>query len=809
MLTKRTILSIALICVLALYFSPLSGAAAKPLSQVTATPPSSHTFATFNTGTITGGAAPFSLALDTASLPDADYLFYMISADYIPGADPYAAWSQTLVMSMTNGTTTAYRPVGGATIGVLPGAGSTTLIWTGQFIRPYPGTTNLTIQFQDTFADTGGPYTSQLQNVTVTIYPGPTPSHTFATFNTGTITGGAAPFSLALDTASLPSADYLFYTVSANYVPSADPYAAWSDTLVMSMTNGTTTAYRPAGTATIGVLPGAGSTTLIWTGQFIRPYPGTTNLTIQFQDTFADAGGPYTSQLQNVTVTIYPAPTPSHTFATFNTGTITGGAAPFSLTLDTASLPDADYLFYMISADYIPGADPYAVWSQTLVMSMTNGTTTAYRPVGGANIGALPGAGSTTLIWTGQFVRPYPGTTNLTIQFQDTFTDSGGPYTSQLQNVTVMLYPAVSASTVWVASNCSSVSKPCSTSLAQAARDVAIGGRLIVMDTVANESVTIGKDLIMESGGSGSITGSGGAAAINVTGGTVYIQKLSIIRGTATNAVAVAGGVVTMRGNTLDGNGSAAIVRSGGTVTAYANNLTNTGGVGVSGSVSAPKNWWGTAVEANRPSGVSTGDWAVRLGADMVSVAYGEAGPVTLDSAQLIGPGPGTGVIIDFGTGSANAPFGVSVAPFGNQMCSDYYDFYSTGGAGWTVVLPINTGLAGCSTNALMARRAYLINDVSQCASTTDTACWDAIPIGQITINGNTLQISGLSLAGTHLVAGDSSSGSDPTAVQLKDLRGDSSAEPFPGGLLALASLMLSGFAVGLVIKRWRMKNAA
>jgi hypothetical protein len=38
----------------------------------------------------------------------------------------------------------------------------------------------------------------------------------------------------------------------------------------------------------------------------------------------------------------------------------------------------------------------------------------------------------------------YPGGTNLTIQFMDTYNDPGGPYFSTISHVVVTIYPAVS-----------------------------------------------------------------------------------------------------------------------------------------------------------------------------------------------------------------------------------------------------------------------------------------------------------------------------------------------------------------------------
>jgi hypothetical protein len=797
MIQKRCLL-LLLASLFILLLSPASKTEATPLRLTVSTPVGSHTFAPFNTETIVGGGEVVSVALDVSSLPDIEYLFYTVTADFVPGTSPNDAWSNTLLMGLNDGETTLYKPNTGASAGVLPGAGATALIWTGQMVKPYQGGADLTISFQDSFTDASGPYTSELHNVSVTIYPGPIPGHSFTPFNTGLITGGGPVVNVALDVSSLPNADYLFYNITADYVPTNEtpPNDAWSSTLLMGLNDGGATIYRPATSATTGVLPGPGNTTLTWSGQMNRLYPGGTNLTISFQDMYDDDDGTYTSELQNVAITIYLAPTPSHTFATFNTGTLIGGGEAFNQSLAVAGLPETEYLFYRVTADFVPELPPNDAWSNTIHMRFNDGGSTVYQHPTTASIGVLPSGGSTTLTWLGQLIRPYPGTTPLVISFWDTFDDAFGPYTSELRNVTITLYPATIAPIIRVASDCSGVTPPCTISLAQAVRDVAVGGQVVVIGSLSDESVTIEKDLTVESNGLGEISGGAGEAAIQVGDGTVFIQNLAISRGAATNAIVISGGQVTVRGNTLDGGGTAAIVQSGGTVTAYANNVINTGGIGVSGTIAAPKNWWGTAVASARPSGVAEGDWAVRLGSNILSVAFDEGSSVTLGDAQLLGPGPGTGVIMNLGSGSANAPFGVGVAPYVDQACSDYYDFYSTGGAGWTILLPINTDLSGCSDNVLAARRAFIITDVDQCTTANSTACWELLPFEQVAINGNKLAITGLSLSGTHLVAGDSSGGLDPTAVQLNNFTASGVSEnKAPLGLLTLLAFMGVGWS--------------
>ena len=757
-------------------------------SSAIAATATSHTFATFTTATITGGDPSVDTALSTGSLPTYDYLAYTVSADFVGGGNP--AFSDTITMALTNGASTNHTQPRRADVGAMNNSTNTTLFWRGVMTVPYTGGNNLTISFVDTYTDGSGPYTSELQNVTITIYPAPTPEGSFTPFTTPTITGGGPAVDTSLTVSSLPTIDYLFYTVSADFVGGGNP--AFSHTITMALTNGASTNHTQPRRADVGSLVGPASTTLFWRGVMTVPYAGGNNLTISFVDTYTDGSGPYTSELQNVTITIYPAPTPEESFMPFTTPTITGGDPAVDTSLTVSSLPTYDYLSYTVSADFVGGGNP--AFSDTITMALTNGASTNHTQPRRADVGAVNGPANTTLFWRGVMTVPYAGGNNLTISFVDTYTDGGGPYTSELQNVTVTIYPAYAADTVRVATDCSALTKPCNTSIAQAVADVATGGTVLVENTVSPENITIFKDVLIQSGTAGVLTGSGGASAINITGGTVTIEQLGINAGTSTNAIVISGGSLLLRGNSIDGDGTAAIVQSGGTATAYANNIVNTGGLGVSGTVSAPKNWWGTAIEANRPTGVSNGDWAVRLGAAAADTAFASGGAVTLGNAQLTGPGPGTGVIINFGSGAGNTPFGVGISPYQDQMCSNFYDFYSTAGTGWTVVLPINTGTAGCTTNTLNPKRAFIINDISECASTTDPACWDPIPANQITIAGNNLEITGLALSGTHIVAGTSGNGSDPTSIALQSITTESAANyNYAIIMLMVGMVLLSG----------------
>ncbi|MDO9042316.1 MAG: choice-of-anchor D domain-containing protein [Desulfocapsaceae bacterium] len=363
------------------------------------------------------------------------------------GTAPNDAYSSSMQMELNNGGATVFKANSSADMGALGNSSSTTLRWTGVMPRTYTGGGNLTIKFVDTFSDTSGnTYTSSLNNVVVTIYPAPLPIKTFSTFNTGTITGGGTAFTKSLDVTGLPASEYLLYSVTADFVSGSAPNDAYSNSMQMELNNGGATVFKPASSADTGASStSSASTTLLWTGVMPRTYTGGANLTIKFADIFSDtSGNTYTSSLNNVVVTIYPAPLPIKTFSTFNTGTITGGEAAYTKSLDVSGLPTSEHLMYSVTADYVPGVSPHDGWSSTLQMELNNGGATVFKPASPANIGVLPGAGATALRWTGVMPHTYTGGANLTIKFADVFTDASGPYTSSLNNVVVTIYLAES-----------------------------------------------------------------------------------------------------------------------------------------------------------------------------------------------------------------------------------------------------------------------------------------------------------------------------------------------------------------------------
>ena len=368
-----------------------------------------------------------------------------VTADYAPGTAPHAGYSSTMKMEINNGGATVYWPLSTATLGVLPAGGSTTLTWTGVLPKSYIGGGNLSVKFSDAFTDANGPYTSALNNVVVNISPAPTPKKTFATFNTGTITGGGAAATKALDVSGLPTTEYLLVSVTGDYAPGVAPHDGFSSTMKMEINNGSSTVYWPLSTATMGILPSNGATVLTWTGVLPKSYIGGGNLSVKFSDAFTDANGPYTSALNNVAVTIYPAPAPKKTFATFNTGTITGGGAAATKALDVSGLPNTEYLLVAVTADYAPGTSPHDGYSSTMKMEINNGGSTVYWPLSTATTGVLPAAGATALTWTGVLPKSYIGGGNLSIKFEDDFTDANGPYTSALNNVNATIYPVFSS----------------------------------------------------------------------------------------------------------------------------------------------------------------------------------------------------------------------------------------------------------------------------------------------------------------------------------------------------------------------------
>ncbi|HTP10557.1 MAG TPA: right-handed parallel beta-helix repeat-containing protein, partial [Anaerolineae bacterium] len=257
---------------------------------------------------------------------------------------------------------------------------------------------------------------------------------------------------------------------------------------------------------------------------------------------------------------------------------------------------------------------------------------------------------------------------------------------------------------------------------------------------------------------------------LNETPANVTVQQ-STLTANDVGVSATAGGL-RLTGNTLNNN-PIVFDQSGGTLLAYANSIGNfTTGLNSSGGTANLKhNWWGTYVDP-APSGLSASDWQARLGAPIQAWIDG-ANAVTLGSANLSG-GVGTAVIVDHGRGSANAPFGNGIAPYANNMCSDYYDFFTVNGSGsWTVSVPVDN-TAACNSQTLDPGKVFWIpyttNYGVECTA-NNGACWDLVATNVIT-SGQNIVVSNLSVAelgGTPFVAG-STTGTDPTAVALVSL---------------------------------------
>lgn len=272
-------------------------------------------------------------------------------------------------------------------------------------------------------------------------------------------------------------------------------------------------------------------------------------------------------------------------------------------------------------------------------------------------------------------------------------------------------------------------------------------------------------------------------------------------------------GTLLARGNTFNNNtGYGLEIASGGNATAYANSFSGNYGGGYQAYVQdiddAAKNWWGSYSDSNvgptTDGSTSYADgWDRRLGAAVLSWAAG-ADNVALGDAQLNRTGGSTadGVIISFGRSSANAPFGNGVPPYVNLACSPFYDFYALGSpTNWRVSLPIDN-TPDCNSNVLAYEIAYTITDIADCTTANNTACWDPISPDDVLVNSNTLLIDNLDLSGTHTVAGDSSGGLDPTAVNLLDVN---IAQNQPIQLVGFAIILLGLAFTGIIV--WRRKT--
>jgi len=407
---------------------------------------SSYTFPAFNVGTLTGGGAAFTKSLNVSGIRAGEYLFVRVTADYESAPQPNDAYPNTMNMELSDGGTNVFWPASPATIGAVPNDYTNALIWSGLFPKnSYQGETNLTLQFMDTYNDASGPYYSTMSNVVVTLYPATSPSATFPAFNVGTLTGGGAAFTKSLNVSGLPNTEYLFTRVTADYESAPQPHDADPSTMNMELSDGGTNVFWPANPATVGAVGGDYTNVIAWSGLFPEnSYEGGTNLTLQFMDTYNDASGPYYSTMSNVVITLYPATSPSAMFPVFNVGTLTGGGAAFTKSLNVSGIPAGEYLFVRVTADYESAPQPHDAYPSTMNMELSDGGTNVFWPASPATVGAVGGDYTNVIAWSGLFPEnSYEGGTNLTLQFMDTYNDASGPYYSTISNVVVTLYPAV------------------------------------------------------------------------------------------------------------------------------------------------------------------------------------------------------------------------------------------------------------------------------------------------------------------------------------------------------------------------------
>ncbi len=286
------------------------------------TPTPIKAFGSFTTGGQTGGT-PYTSSMDVTGLT-LDYLFYTASADFVgSGGDP--SYSHSIDLELNNGGSTDYKLNGPATLGGAASSSATTLKWSGIFTEKYEGGSNLTIKFDDD----DGAYTYTLNNVAFIIYPAPT-EKAFTQFNTGTQTGGT-PYTNSLDVTGL-TADYLFYTVSADFVGvGGDP--SFSNNISLELNNGGSTVYKTAAATSIGAQANGNATTLKWSGTMKQIYPGGGNLTIKFDDD----NGAHSYSLSNVALSIYPVPSSSPAPVELTSFTASANENSIELTWHTAT----------------------------------------------------------------------------------------------------------------------------------------------------------------------------------------------------------------------------------------------------------------------------------------------------------------------------------------------------------------------------------------------------------------------------------------------------------------------------------------
>ena len=264
-------------------------------------------------------------------------------------------------------------------------------------------------------------------------------SHTFPVFSPGIINSGNSGVTTAMNTSSL-TAEYLIYTIEADFVGVGGAQVAWSITMNAEITDGAGTILKAISHADIGAQGNENATTLKWTGILSEKHIGSNNLSIRFFDDYNDASGPYTSDITNVSFTIHEGNS-QHLFPIFSAGEVNSGNTGTTVALPTAGLT-GNYLVYVVTADFIGTNGAQGAWSSTIELEINNGAGTVLKPDARAGTGARDDTGAATLTWSGLLEKEHIGSDALSVKFRDDFHDASGPYTSDITNVRVEIYEA-------------------------------------------------------------------------------------------------------------------------------------------------------------------------------------------------------------------------------------------------------------------------------------------------------------------------------------------------------------------------------
>lgn len=278
------------------------------------------------------------------------------------------------------------------------------------------------------------------------------------------------------------------------------------------------------------------------------------------------------------------------------------------------------------------------------------------------------------------------------------------------------------------------------------------GGTVFVASGSYAGALTVAKSVILHGDNPLPLLDAGSATAVTATNGSVILRGFQI----ATTATAFE------------------LVNA--TLSAYANNVAAATVLARDAGSTADTrhNWWNS--HTTRPPGLDTDGWQARLGAPVQRWASGSTTAVLPDSGGglfALQGGSGTAVLVSHGraTAAAGAPFGNSFGGQADATCSDFVDAFVRAASGtWQLAIPIDAGAdhPGCDA-VRQARAVYSIpagTDIAgACHPADNPACWSAVPVARVAVDGSRLRVTGLSvseLGGTPFVAGASAGPVEP-----------------------------------------------